>query len=141
MDRQAVINTLNLLFSDASNEDYPFTEKFAEAVREAIMALEKEKKKKVYISGAITGTNDYPERFLMAEGKLKKQGYSVINPAKVNSMLPTDTTYEQYMKMSYCMLEMCDSIYMLEGWEDSKGANREYGYAQALRMNIIYEKG
>lgn len=94
---------------------------------------------KIYISGAITGTTDYMERFEKAEKELIEQGYSVVNPAKVNAQLPEDTTYEQYMKMSFCMLDMCDSIYMLKGWKKSCGANREYGYALASDMIIICE--
>ena len=44
------------------------------------------------------------------------------------------------MKMCFCMLDMCDSIYMIKGWEKSFGANREYGYALAKDMIIMYEK-
>ena len=94
---------------------------------------------KIYISGAITGTNDYMERFAMAEKELTEQGYSVINPAKVNAQLPEDTTYEEYMKMCFCMLDMCDSIYMIKGWEKSCGASQEYGYALAKDMIIMHE--
>lgn len=95
---------------------------------------------KIYISGAITGINNYMERFNMAEEQLKSQGFSVINPARVNAALPEDTTtYEEYMKMSMTMLEMCQYIYMLKGWEKSLGANREYGYALASDMTIIRE--
>ena len=94
---------------------------------------------KIYISGAITGTDDYMERFAKAEKELTEQGYSVVNPAKVNAQLPEDTTYEEYMKMCFCMLDMCDSICMLKGWEKSCGANREYGYALAKDMIIMCE--
>ena len=94
---------------------------------------------KIYISGAITGTDDYMERFAKAEKKLTEQGYSVINPAKVNAQLPEDTTYEEYMKMCFCMLDMCDSIYLLKGFDYSCGANREYGYALAKDMIIMFE--
>ena len=94
---------------------------------------------KIYISGAITGTDDYMERFAKAEKELTKQGYSVVNPAKVNAQLPEDTTYEEYMKMCFCMLDMCTAIYMLDGFEKSCGANRELGYAMAKNMIIMYE--
>ena len=94
---------------------------------------------KIYISGAITGTDNYMERFAKAEKELTEQGYSVVNPVKVNAQLPEDTTYQEYMKMSFCMLDMCDSIYMLQGWENSCGANREYGYAMAKDMIIMHE--
>lgn len=49
---------------------------------------------RVYISGSITGTDDYMERFSKAEKELEAQGFGVINPAKVNAQLPADiTTY------------------------------------------------
>lgn len=94
---------------------------------------------KVYISGPITGTENYMERFEKAEKELTDRGYSVINPAKVNAQLPDDTTYGEYMKMSLTMLDMCDYIYMLAGWENSKGACLEYQYAKTLGKNIIFQ--
>ena len=95
---------------------------------------------KVYISGATAGTEDYLERFEEAEKKLTEVGYSVINPAKINSFLPVGTTHRQYMDMSITMLSMCNHIYMLKGWEESPGANQEYGYALAKGMTIWYGK-
>lgn len=94
---------------------------------------------KIYISGAITGTDDYMERFAMAEKELAEQGWSVVNPAKVNAQLPEDTSYEEYMEMCFCMLDMCDAIYMLQEWKKSCGANRELGYAMAKDMVIMHE--
>ena len=96
-------------------------------------------RKTIYISGKITGTTDYMERFSKAQAELEEKGYSVINPAAVNSMLPKNTTWKQYMDMSMTMLGMCDGIYMLKGWEKSCGANRELGYAMAKDMIIMFE--
>jgi hypothetical protein len=95
---------------------------------------------KVYISGAITGTTDYMERFAKAEECLKAQGYTVINPAKVNAQLPDDTTWEQYMDMSMIMLDMCDGIYMLNGWKESKGAVKEFDYAVSYLDLVMFER-
>lgn len=96
---------------------------------------------RIYISGQISNLekSDYMERFRKAELELTYIGYSVVNPAKVNAQLPKDTNYEEYMKMSFCMLDMCDAIYMLDGWEESHGANREYGYAIAKGKEVIFE--
>lgn len=95
---------------------------------------------RVYISGAITGTNDFMERFKAVEDKLTSEGMSVINPAHVNSYMPKDTTYEEYMKVSFCLLDMCEAIYMIDGWQKSCGANREYGYAIAKEKIVMSEK-
>ena len=94
---------------------------------------------KIYISGPITGIEDYMKNFDQAEKELKSVGFSVVNPAKILSQMQEDTKYEEYMDMSMMMLSMCDGIYMLKGWEKSTGANREYGYALASDMIIMRE--
>lgn len=93
---------------------------------------------KIYISGKITGTTDYIQRFDRAEKVLSK--YIVVNPAKVNTQLPIETTWEEYMQMSMTMLKMCNAIYMLKDWEDSNGAILEYNYAIENNYKIIFEK-
>lgn len=95
--------------------------------------------KKVYISGPITGTKDYLEKFKDIETALVlvHQGVEVINPAKVNANLPESTTWEEYMRMSLCMLSMCDGIYMMEGWQQSRGANLEYAYAKGMGITVL----
>lgn len=95
---------------------------------------------RIYISGAITGTEDFRERFLEAEKELIAAGYDTVNPARLNDIMPKNATYDEYMKMSFELLGMCDAIYMLKGWEESKGANREYGFAVAKDMRIMLEK-
>lgn len=97
-------------------------------------------KERIYISGTISGTNDFMERFAKAEKELAEWGYSVLNPAKLNLIMPSDTTWEEYMQMSMTMLKMCDCIYMLRGWASSKGANREYAFAVTSGMQIIFEE-
>lgn len=92
---------------------------------------------KIYISGKITGTHDYMERFKKAEDILVKDGWSVINPAEICSHLPKSTTYKQYMEVDLLLLGMCDAIYMINGWESSEGAKVEHQYAEALGLVVI----
>lgn len=94
---------------------------------------------KVYISGKITGTDDYLQRFALAEKELNEQGYQVVNPAYEGTKLPYNATYEDYMNLSFSLLKGCDVIYMLNGWEKSPGANREYGYALAKGMDVQFQ--
>lgn len=98
------------------------------------------KKCRIYISGPISGTNDYMERFGKAQLELLEQGYEVFNPACVGAvMLPL--TYEEYMRLDLHLMDLCEAVYMLKGWQNSKGANREYGYALAKDKLIIFEEG
>lgn len=94
---------------------------------------------KIYISGSITGTDDFMERFSIAQKKLERDEHDVVNPALVNSNLPKSTTYSEYMDMSICMLKMCDAIYLLDGWKSSRGANLEIIFAMLNDKKILYE--
>lgn len=93
---------------------------------------------RVYISGPITGVDNYLENFKAAEEILKAVGLEVINPAALNKTLP-EMGYEEYMEIDLYLLEKCGAICMLKGWRESKGANREYGYALAKGITIIEE--
>lgn len=95
--------------------------------------------RKIYISGKISGTDDYLERFVVAEKELSEQGYEVVNPAYEGTKLK-DASYEDYMELSFQLLKDCDIIYMLKDWRTSPGANQEYGYALAKDMEIQFEK-
>lgn len=92
---------------------------------------------KVYISGPITGTTDYMERFGEAQKELEARGYEVINPALVNSNLPKSTTWYEYMDVSFSLLKMCDAIYLLDGWQNSKGARLEYRFALRKKLQVL----
>ena len=96
---------------------------------------------KIYISGAITNNPNYKEDFERAEDYLQREypNDEIINPALVNSFLPKSTSHKEYMRMSFCMLDMADAIYMLKTWNKSCGSNRELGYAMANNMIIMHE--
>ena len=94
---------------------------------------------KIYISGRITETSDYLERFAKTETLLTKIGDTVINPAKINAQLPENTDYDDYMRLSFVLLDMADAIYMMNGWEKSKGARMELLKAYQTGKRIIFE--
>lgn len=93
---------------------------------------------RVYISGAITGNDNYIEEFNLAERKLREEGHEPINPVAIKTNLPA-LEYEEYMKIDFALLDLCHAIYMIRGWEKSCGANREYGYALAKDLTILKE--
>ena len=96
----------------------------------------------IYISGKISGRpkEEYMKQFADAEKKLTEQGYTVINPAKVNAEMPESTSYQVYMNMSKTMLEASNIIYMLKGWNLSNGANTELQWALDRGMMIMFEE-
>lgn len=103
-----------------------------------------EMREKVYISGKITGTKNYLRKFARVERKLKRAGYIPYNPAKINKGMPKETNWYQYMEVSMVILKQCGSIFMMDGWTDSKGATMEREEAIKRRMKIydksIFEK-
>lgn len=96
---------------------------------------------KVYISGPITNNEGYMKKFQAAERELKKRGFETVNPATVLDPLPNTTTHAEYMHVSYALMDLCQGIFLLEGWKNSKGATLEYKYATASRMAIFFEGG
>lgn len=98
----------------------------------------------VYISGAISGVDAVIARaeFSLAEEEAKKlfPNHSVFNPYKVGAALPGEWTYEQIMNLDLAVLEDCDAIYMMDGWQASKGATIEYKFAKENDIEIVYQK-
>ena len=88
----------------------------------------------IYLAGPITGVLDYEKKFSEAEENLTEQGHVVLNPA----MLPEGLgDCDAYMRICLPMVEMADAVVMLKGWENSRGACREWGYAMGLDKTIV----
>lgn len=99
-------------------------------------------KEYVYISGAITGTTDYEERFAKTKNELEKKGFQVCNPVELEPLVKLHSKnphWADYMRTCIRFFSVCDSIYMLKGWQDSRGAKLEHHIAQELGMKIYYE--
>lgn len=90
---------------------------------------------KVYISGKITDNPSYKEDFAKAEQFIQRKGYKPLNPTKIGLEL----TYEEHIQLDFKLIEMADCIYMLKGWQNSKGATAELSYAKALNKKVKFE--
>ena len=99
---------------------------------------------KIYISGPISHDPYHEGAFNKAEEYLRHLGYEVINPVDI----PEEEfdgpdrdvkKWEYFMRASIKLLMDCDQIYMLEGWEDSRGAKLEQKIAKELAMPSMYE--
>lgn len=90
----------------------------------------------IYISGPMAGIEGYEKNFKAAEVKMKEAGHEVVNPAEIDG---EGMTREELLKLDLWIMEECDAIYMLKGWQQSCGANREYGFALAKGMGVMFE--
>lgn len=95
-------------------------EDFAEALKSGTIC---------YISGPITGVENYVENFWYAENRLSEFDMIPINPA---SAFPEGLPYEWYMKIDLRIVDESDSVCFLDGYETSDDAGRE---AKRARMN------
>lgn len=94
---------------------------------------------KIYISGKITGLppRRVKKKFKDAADYLRAEGYIPVNPAVMDGNPGLD--YEDYMYVSFAMIDICDAIYMLHDWKDSPGAIREREYAIKAGKEVVYE--
>lgn len=110
----------------------------------------------ITISGGMTGIPhfNFPE-FDDATFQLALQGFEVLNPAQQDRddgfdamalpedydwfSWPTHLDKEATIRRDLENVFRCTHIYMLEGWENSKGARTEHALAFWLGRQIIYQ--
>ena len=97
----------------------------------------------VYISGPIAGF-DREERmkaFAAAEKKVKERWLDpiIVNPMKLEE--PLDQTWEGYLRRDLQFLRLCSGMYVLSGWQKSRGSLWELHYAlgELDLMPIVFE--
>lgn len=93
----------------------------------------------IYIAGPMTGYENYNfDAFNNAAKQFRDKGYEVRNPAEHGVVEGAE--WEDYMAYDLTQLGECGVIYLLKGWQMSKGACLEQLIAQNLNMKIVYEE-
>lgn len=91
----------------------------------------------IYLSGPMTGYIGWNyDAFHNAAKYLRDMGYEVFNPAEVfggETTLPR----EDYMREDIRALLDCDTVMMLDGWQESEGAKLEYEIAKAIGLPVL----
>lgn len=95
---------------------------------------------KIYVSGSISARplEEARAQFKQAEDYLRAKGYEAVCP--FDNCLPATASWERHMSIDIIMLLGCDAIYMLQGWEVSRGATLERMIAIETGKILIYEK-
>ena len=91
---------------------------------------------RIYISGPMS---DLPEfnypAFNALAAELRAAGHHVENPAEATP--PNCNSWLGYMRLAVAQLATCDTVVMLKGWEQSRGAQVEYQLAVGMGLQIV----
>ena len=89
----------------------------------------------VYIAGPITGKPGYNvDVFAAAERHLTACGHTVVNPTTLHEGPLGSLSREEYMRTDIRALLDCEAIYLLPGWQDSRGARMEHDIAVQIGL-------
>lgn len=138
-DKKKVYDKIEMLrvMIECNIRPYPMT---LPRRRSAVVYTQADLKTKCYISGAIAH-HDLKERmdtFERAAAVLEKAGYNPVNPFK--NGVPQSEHWTKHMRRDIGLLVQCDYIYMLKGWELSKGAKLELDVASSCGIKVLFEK-
>lgn len=105
----------------------------------------------IYIAGPMTGYKDFNfAAFDKARNKLNDEGWTVISPADIDREngfdalkgdspeLVTKEFMRKAMRADLDALQKVDAIYMLTGWQDSKGACAEFSVARWRGIEVLF---
>jgi hypothetical protein len=91
----------------------------------------------VYIAGKMSGMPmfNYPAFYGLAGIIEKEFRCEVLNPARQ----PNGLDYEEYMRRAMADLDRATVIVLLDSWQQSPGAKREFQRAFQRRIGILYQ--
>lgn len=105
-------------FKYAVNKDYPIT---------------------IYLSGPMSDIIDYNRtEFIKYADKYRNLGFKVISPIEIDTQFNQEDTYENYLRRDIRALlnDEITRMYLLPGWQKSKGANLEVHLAKMFKIPI-----
>lgn len=101
-------------------------------------------RKLIYIAGRFRAKTPYEIHLnvIHAEAaslRLAKQGYDFICPHTQTQNFQNALPDKRWLEMCLHWLRLCDSIYLLKGWQTSKGSVEEKKVAEELGLELMYE--
>jgi len=100
------------------------------------MATGAKGQKRIYIAGPMSGLPELNFPAFHAEAaRLRALGHTAINPAEINP--DKAMSWSDCMRTDIAALVTCDSIHLLPGWGQSKGAALEHHIAERLGMTVV----
>lgn len=96
--------------------------------------------RRAYNSGKISGINksDVLYKFEKADNEITELGLKPVSPLR--SWLPNNAPYWLHMIADLIILSTCNTIYLQEDWEQSKGARIEERFAKRLGLRVLTQK-
>lgn len=114
---------------------------------------------KIYLAGPMSGMPNFnAPAFAASAAKLRRWGHEVFSPAEHDQATDGSDFHDKYPDgdtqravsngfslrgaLKADLDWICDhaeAIYMMRGWENSKGARTEHALAVALGLRVMYE--
>lgn len=94
----------------------------------------------VQLIGAITGTENYKEKFAKAERELKVLGYRVVNPVPIGEKVISThvkPTHEDFMRATIKSLVDVEAVCVIDGEDSSLGVKQEIEVAKAIGLTFV----
>ena len=103
--------------------------------------------RRIYVAGPMSGYKNLNHAaFFKAEKQLELHGWEVVNPARMDldsgidpSVPMAEYDYEDAARRDIAALQACDAIYLMSGWQHSRGACWERALAVHFGIRRYYQ--